>query len=121
MRFLEKHIAQACTQFLELDGWRPFKMEPISRREWGKGTGEIGQADYLYLRYVKGANCEHMHIEWKSKKGKAQQHQCDWHAKERARGALTLIAGEDFPKTIDGFVDWYFASGLMRKNIGRPR
>lgn len=121
MKILEKHIAQTCSQFLELDGWRSFKMEPISRREWGKGTGEIGQADYLYLRYGKGATCEHMHIEWKKRGGKAAQHQQAWHAKERARGALTLIAGENFPASIEGFTNWYRDSGLQRKKIGMPR
>lgn len=44
----------------------------------------------------------------------AANHQKAWHVRERERGALTLIAGEDFPATIDGFRDWYRASGLAR-------
>ena len=46
---------------------------------------------------------------------KASQRQRDWHAAERARGALTLIAGEDFAASIEGFQDWYRQSGLARR------
>jgi hypothetical protein len=35
----------------------------------------------------------------------------------RARGALTLIAGEDFPASVDGFRCWYAASGLRRRPL----
>ena len=38
----------------------------------------------------------------------------NWHTKERARGALTLIAGEDFPASVAGFIGWYQQSGLQR-------
>ncbi len=74
-----------------------------------------------------------MFIEWKRlvpqptrviEKGRPKQrwprstqaavHQKAWHAIERKRGALTLIAGEDFIASIDGFRDWYRESGLMR-------
>ncbi len=84
-------------------------------------------ADYLYIRYQADGRTPHlpllrriaevMWIEWKSKRGKAAEHQKRWHAAERARGAFTLIAGEDFPKTIEGFQAWYRASGLMRRNL----
>jgi len=30
------------------------------------------------------------------------------------RGALTLIAGEDFPASVAGFIGWYQQSGLQR-------
>jgi len=36
---------------------------------------------------------------------------------ERKRGALTLIAGQDFPATIEGFKAWYIGSGLNRRTI----
>ena len=45
------------------------------------------------------------------------QHQVAWHQRERARGALTLLAGVDFPATIEGFAEWYRASGLMRRAL----
>lgn len=129
----EAHIAQTCTQFLELDGWRAIKMEPVSHREWGKGTGEPGQADYLYIRYVQAAwdgnkwpastrvICEVLWREWKRAGGKAAEHQTEWHARERARGALTLIAGVDFEASIEGFVEFYRKSGLQRKEGLRLR
>jgi hypothetical protein len=54
-------------------------------------------------------------VEFKRGKEKAGSHQVAWHAKERARGALTWIANEDFPATVDGFRSHYEKSGLMRR------
>jgi len=108
------------------------------------GVGELGMADDLYIRYDihgfrKNAEFSATHtsrrvseliwIEWKRERGgqgkralftkaeKARIHQKAWHAAERARGALTLIAGEDFPASIDGFMNWYRNSGLMRRKL----
>lgn len=141
---LKEHQVEAtCTAFLKLDGWRALKTDPVRNREWGKGFGELGMSDFLYVRY-RGKPCgEHataialrlicgpqhvelMWIEWKriDRKGiatKAKQHQRDWHAAERALGALTLIAGEDFVPTIEGFQEYYFASGLNRRLIDQRR
>ena len=123
----EADIQKTCTMLLELDGWRALRTDPVSRREWGKGFGELGMADHLYIRY--GKSHEHprpgsqfrldevMWIEFKRRGGKAKQHQKDWHASERARGALTLIAGEDFPASIEGFLGWYNQSGLARHKL----
>ena len=126
----EKHIQQTCTEWLELDGWRALRTDPVSRREWGKGFGEVGMADHLYIRYglsnpfdpENASQAEVLWIEYKrlnrgGKPTKAANNQRDWHKGERARGALTLIAGEDFPATIEGFQDWYRKSGLMRRNL----
>lgn len=136
MRLLERDIERTCTEFLSLDGWRCLKTDPVSDRSRGKGFGEKGMADCLYIRYLSacegkgcsdGAECpvrsEVMWCEWKRERGgkitsraeKAKIHQKAWHAAERARGALTLIAGEDFPATIEGFQQWYMKSGLARK------
>jgi hypothetical protein len=60
---------------------------------------------------------EVMWIEFKSAKGKPSKHQTEWHTKERARGALTLIAGIDFPASVLGFVTYYRKSGLNRGRI----
>lgn len=133
VKLLERDIERTCSELLELDGWRSLKTDPVSRREWGKGFGERGMADRLYIRYGvpdhshdlycrDGCVCAQvMWIEWKRPRGKsatkAAQHQKDWHAAERARGALTLIAGEDFPATIEGFAEWYRNSGLMRRAL----
>lgn len=125
----EAQIQSACVELMALDGWRHFKMEPISRREWGKGTGELGMPDSLFIRYGKWQGwmpateaqslvmTQLMFVEWKKRGGKAAQHQLDWHAKERARGALVLLAGVDFPASVEGFWKFYEASGLMRTKI----
>lgn len=79
----EAHVEQTITQFLELDGWRSFKMEANSERGFanrvmarvrahsvlskmsmlihaallgcmrGHGVGELGMPDRLYVRYLK--------------------------------------------------------------------
>ena len=79
--------------------------------------------------WKKGLECQAqvMFIEWKRidpragrdgvRSTKASQKQQDWHTLERKRGALTLIAGEDFSASIEGFREWYRASGLMRNKI----
>jgi hypothetical protein len=124
-RLLEIDIAKACTDLLALDGWRHLKTDPVSRREWGKGFGEKGMADSLYLRYglaegyTKGpAHGEILWIEWKRPKdGRVAQHQRLWREAERERGALAIIAGEDFHASIEGFFRWYSSSGLQRKKM----
>lgn len=127
---LESEIEEECTKLLEEDGWRALRTDPVSDRSRGKGFGEPGMADHLYIRY----HCEYgvhtmrkvgpdaswlaqseiIWIEFKRPGEKAKKHQHDWHVKERARGALTLIAGEDFPATAAGFKDWYAVSGLKK-------
>jgi hypothetical protein len=122
-RLKEADIQRTITDLLELDGWRHIKTDPVSDRARGKGFGEKGMADDLYIRYnpspmwVAPGAAQVLWIEHKRPKGVVPQHQKDWHAAERARGALTLIAGQDFPASVDGFWDWYRASGLMRKDI----
>lgn len=125
----ESHIEQTCSEWLELDGWRTLKTDPVSDRSRGKGFGELGMADRVYIRYlhrgskfaaakfVGKANAELMWIEWKSRSGRPSQRQKDWHSEETLRGALTLIAGFDFPASIEGFQAWYRQSGLMRRRI----
>jgi hypothetical protein len=134
----EAELERDCTNILIHDGWRALKTNPVSRRAHGKGFGERGMADYLYIRYLHHAKIEFytchgtrvttvlkhpasevMWIEWKRRTEtgtdtKAAEHQKDWHRDERCCGALTLIAGEDFPATVDGFAAWYEASGLKR-------
>lgn len=124
----EAHLERQCSDFLALDGWRTLKTDPVSRKEWGKGFGEKGMADRLYLRYwyqqTAQSNdeteclywpAEVMWIEWKRPSGKAAPHQRAWIATERLRGALVLLADVDFPATYDGFLAWYRTSGLLRR------
>lgn len=118
-------IEAECTRILEQDGWRALRTDPVSDKGRGKGFGELGMADHLYIRYTPfyrqspdGHYLSASHtlwIEFKSAKGKPAKHQTDWHMKERARGALTLIAGVDFPASVEGFVAWYAQSGLQRR------
>ncbi len=133
---LESEIEAECTKLLEEDGWRALRTDPVSDRGRGKGFGELGMADHLYIRYAystpqqflidnaeqgrsspraRASTTSVMWIEFKRPGEKAKKHQQDWHAKERARGALTLIAGEDFPATVAGFTEWYAKSGLRRR------
>lgn len=139
---LEKHLQETCTQFLELDGWRALRMETVRDRSRGKGFGEPGMPDHLYIRYGlhpttvghPGWDChitqaEVWWIEYKRAKGgsgkkalfqkaeKAKIHQLAWHAAERARGALVWLCGVDFEPTPEGFAKAYAASGLQRKDI----
>jgi hypothetical protein len=125
----EAQIERTCTQFLELDGWRALKTDPVSRKEWGKGFGEIGMADRLYIRYAnlnyvvghpdRSHIADVMWIEWKRIRGtratKTSAKQDKWHRAERLRGALTLIAGVDFPASIEGFQELYRKTGLCRR------
>ena len=128
----EADIASACSDLLALDGWRMLITDPVSNRQLGKGFGEVGMADRLYIRYDPQAAVIHtgghihraltqvMWIEFKRVQAngnttKATPHQKAWHEAERARGALTLIAGEDFPAAIEGFAKWYAGSGLQQR------
>lgn len=134
MKLSESDMERTCSDWLALDGWRSLKTDPCSDRARGKGFGEKGMADRLYLRYWASKRTPQPHdqrvnaghlasgneiawIEWKAKRGKPSQKQLDWHRDERARGALTLIAGVDFPRSIEGFQEWYRTSGLMRRKI----
>jgi len=122
----ERDLQKACEDLLQLDGWRIFRLEQNFSEKKQKSVGESGAPDGLYIRYPYTAYpeesntdtfCDVMFIEWKSSTGKAKQHQKDWHAQERSRGALVVVAGEDFKADKDSFVAWYRGSGLMRRAI----
>jgi hypothetical protein len=127
-KLTEADIEKQCSDLLALDGWRSLKTDPVSRREWGKGFGELGMADRLYLRYepelnlppphrkpVDNAYAQVLWIEWKRPGRKLRYDQEAWAITERSRGALVLAAGVDFPATFEGFTAWYRGSGLMRR------
>lgn len=127
----EIDIENTCTEWLTLDGWRPFKTDPKHLR--GLGVTEPGMPDRFYVRYLyrsggsaepcmcgmrDGCACVQLvWIEWKRKGGKSALRQMAWHDAERLRGAVVLVAGENFPATIEGFQHWYRQSGLMRRKI----
>ena len=117
LKISEADIEETCSDWLALDGWRRLKTNPCSDRSRGKGFGELGMADDLYIRYQDGSGrrvfwTDVMWIEWKSARGQLSPHQRAWATAERLRGALVLIAGIDFPASIEGFQDWYRESGL---------
>ena len=125
---LEAPIQAEITLILESDGWRALRTEPVSDRGRGKGFGEIGMPDFLYMRYGSGTvepwkplgmlaeGCEILWIEHKRRRGGVvSKAQIEWHMRERARGALTLIAGVDFDASVQGFTRYYKASGLCRR------
>ncbi len=123
-----EHLIEAeCTRLLEQDGWRALRTDPVSDRGRGKGFGEPGMADHLYIRYTPfysqspdGHYMSSSHtlwIEFKAAKGKPKKRQIEWHEIERARGALTWIAGVDFPASVAGFVEHYRKSGLNRGRV----
>ena len=110
----EAHIQQTVTEFLQFDGWRAIRTDPVSDRERGKGFGEKGMPDHLYVRYnLLGAyqRAEVLWIEFKRPGEKPRPHQLDWHEAERKRGAMVLVVDD-----IDQFISWYKASGLERRN-----
>lgn len=119
----EAHVQQTVREFLELDGWRAIRTDPVSDRTRGKGFGEVGMPDCLFLRYLhycqgpgcSGVNCIPSHevkaqvmwIEFKRPGQKPKPHQTRWIEAERARNALVLVVDD-----IDAFIAWYKASGL---------
>lgn len=125
----EAQIETTCVAFMVAEGWRPFKMEQQFSEKKRKTTGEAGCADHLFLRYavmpedvpiearvlVDVLWVEFKRLTAKGKATKASPAQMLWHVCERARGAITWIAGVDFTPTIEGFRNHYAASGLARK------
>lgn len=125
----EAMIQKGGRDLMELDGWMLLKTDP----EWMRGLGvsEPGIADDQFIRYdiheefwpFEGPKiplhykvlAQVLWIEWKKKGGKAGAHQATWHQHMRWLGAVTLIAGENFEASIDGFTKWYMESGLARK------
>lgn len=131
LKVSERDIQRTCSDLLALDGWRMLRTDPCSDRARGKGFGEIGMADCLYIRHhvpitwlvplardtMYRTIAQVMWIEWKTRGGKMSMPQKIWHSVERDRGALTLIAGQDFETSIEGFISWYRASGLNRGKV----
>lgn len=120
----ERDINAGIKTLLELDGWHVFLMETVSRREWGKYTGEVGMPDILAIRYCVGPMglfsrvlSQVLWCEGKRPHGIVAPNQRLWHAAERERGALVIVAGEDFEASCDGWLAWYRKSGLMRREI----
>ena len=118
----EKEIQQQVDEYLALDNWRVFRTDLPHLR--GLGVQEPGIPDRQYVRYLYPAPAANAHdycqmfwVEHKKRGGKAGEHQKAWHERERALGALVIVAGTDFDASLDGFVRWYEQSCLQRKRI----
>lgn len=112
----EAHIERQITDFLALDGWRALKTDPCSDKSRGKGFGEIGMADVLYIRYRDECPlADVLWVEHKRPGGVVTLAQKIWHRAERARGAFVAVATEDFLPSLGGFQHWYRITGLLRR------
>lgn len=126
IKISEADVQQAVVLMLALDGWRAIRTDPVSDRSRGKGFGEIGMPDYLFIRYGLDVrtltpdrcrdelrrHAEVMFVEFKAKGQSVKPHQYDWHQRERLRGALVIVCDE-----VGLFREWYKTSGLMRNTI----
>ena len=101
------------TAFLQLDGWRPIRTDPVSDKRRGKGFGEVGMCDYLYLRYRDQAcaAAQVLWIEFKRPGEASKPHQERWQILEAKRGARVLEVD-----SIDDFRRWYSSSGFNQRN-----
>ena len=123
-------VQKPVVQFLEIDGWRMFRTELAVQKDRGRVVGEVGQPDYLAIRYWASyrvgavgdigdqqdmlTEAQVMWLEFKrGKGGRISKAQALWHAAERQRGALVLVVSD-----FDAFRAWYLASGLNRRIKG---
>jgi hypothetical protein len=118
LRISEADVQTAVVQILELDGWRAIRTDPVSDKSRGKGFGEVGMPDYLFIRYEqapgtrRAGSAEVLWVEFKAPGKSCKTHQLDWHLEERLRGALVMMVD-----SVDDFRDWYKISWLMRHQI----
>ena len=126
LKVSEADVQQAVVLMLELDGWRAIRTDPVSDRSRGKGFGEVGMPDYLFIRYqcvavlndtnetidVEPPCCQVLWVEFKAPGKYETKSQRDWHIKERTRGGFVLVVSG-----VDDFREWYKTSGLMRNQI----
>jgi hypothetical protein len=110
LNLLEKDITRQVCDYLGFRGWRPLRMQrtvlPGSFQ-----TGEPGQADYLFVRYMTGAkpgSTLALWIEFKAPTGRLRKGQGEWHARERLRGGLVWVVDsfEDFERSYRREFGW---------------
>lgn len=97
---LERQVTAQVKDFLKHRGWRPIR----NQRTVLPGSfqsGEPGQPDYLFLKYLEcktyaGTLC--LWIEMKRPRGKLSDGQIQWHTEERRRGGVVWV--------VDDF-DWF--------------
>jgi hypothetical protein len=82
-------------------------------------TGETGQADYLFLRYMPGGKPGEtlsLWIEFKAPGGRLRKGQPEWHARERLRGGVVWVVHsfEDFEGSYRREFGWVHAEEPRR-------
>ena len=118
----EALIEAECVKFLQEDGWRALKTNPVSDRGRGKGFGTPGMADYEFTRAASSETarkegwCQILHVEFKSRGGKPQKHQIEWATQTRAQGFLVWMSSVNFSPSVEGFREFYAQSGLMKRS-----
>ena len=126
-RILERNIQDGIVTILSLDDWIITILDP------GYRPGQVmpkdyvpGTADLIAVRPLNGpehhsswshAKCDVMWIETKRPRGKVSETQRIWHESMRARGALTVIVGEDCEASSEAFRLWYESSSLCRRKL----
>jgi hypothetical protein len=110
LKLREKDVTRQVCDYLGFRGWRPIRMQrtvlPGSFQ-----TGEPGQADYLFLRYLPGGkpgSTVALWIEFKAPNGRLRKGQAEWHARERLRGGPVWVVDsfEDFEEAYDLEFSW---------------
>jgi len=127
----ESSLESAVATIMQLDGWRYFHTE-WALTQGGRPVLEVDMADALFIRYLAGAKIETslntgctlkapcaevLWCEFKRIGEEATGAQRLWHAAERKRGAMVIVAGIDFVATSEGYLAWYQSSGLQRRRI----
>jgi hypothetical protein len=98
----EAQTEQQCSDFLALDGWRSLKTDPVRDRSRGKGFGELGMADRLYIRYGES--------------GIVPETDLHGRAFRMIRAGAQVLWIEWKTRTdFDEFAQWYRGSGLLRR------
>jgi hypothetical protein len=107
---LEKDVTRQVVDYLAFRGWRAIRMQrtvlPGSFQ-----TGEPGQADYLFLRYMPGGKPGEtmaLWVEFKAPGGRLRNGQAEWHAREQLRGGIVWVVDsfEDFEESYDREFGW---------------
>lgn len=137
-KLTEADVQRTCTAWLERDGWRALKLEPVhdpGRKRGSQGFGEIGMTDYIYIRYLghelnivppnftrpvgflnwfwgvpRAILTQTLWWEWKRFGEKPTAAQLRWHEVERARGAYV-----GWSDSIESFMEAYRTLGLARR------
>ncbi len=112
----ESSLESAIFNILSYDGFHVFRTG-FAITEAGRQLGEVSSPDLLAIRYGLPPDwrTEVLWCEVKAQARKLTPEQRLWIIGERRRGALVVVAGEDFPADIDGWKAWYAASGLQRR------